>query len=656
MDEEDPRQVELSILTAIYPELHVDEQDSHTVSIELPVSLTNPLTVLFPAASEAKPTLEPPAATASSVVNVDSQSLSHLPSLQLRITLPEGYPEKRPPQVVISTSPPWLPRDILQKLAHDAERLWEDIGRDQVVFAYIDDVQQSTDNVFGLVDGEGTLEVAPEHKIAILDYDIKAKRKAFEKETFICGICLDPKKGSTCHRMLDCGHVFCVQCLQDFYNNAITEGDVASVQCLEPKCAHEREKRETTPGPSSKKQRKVKTFISPSELLQIPLDQDMVKRYVALKYKNELESDKNTIYCPRPWCQGAARSKKHKKPEGLDFAQDSGEESDVDELSEKTDEASKKNFDANKELLSICDDCSFAFCSRCGQSWHGEFKYCSPKERTSEVTEEEVASLEYLKMHTTPCPTCAAPSQKTMGCNHMRCFRCQTHFCYLCSAWLDPANPYKHFNTQPNGEVTSCFMRLWELEGGDGDDIGIGFAGGDAMPHANGQAGEYGQHLEILARAGDEHHEDEPNAAVPAEEAAAPQVQGQGEDQAQQQQRGPQANGRAAVAREGPLVLRIEGGPPAPQRAPAPVAVGRGGRGGAAANRGGRGAGRGGRGNRRGGGGPGPAPRLNRPNNRVQMQQQGQNQRPHNNNALNRQGIGDILRQEGELDPNQAAW
>ncbi|EMR71685.1 putative ring finger protein [Eutypa lata UCREL1] len=240
--------------------------------------------------------------------------------------------------------------------AHDAERLWEDIGRDQVVFAYIDDVQQSTDNVFGLVDGEGTLEVAPEHKIAILDYDIKAKRKAFEKETFICGICLDPKKGSTCHRMLDCGHVFCVQCLQDFYNNAITEGDVASVQCLEPKCAHEREKRETTPGPSSKKQRKAKTFISPSELLQIPLDQDMVKRYVALKYKNELESDKNTIYCPRPWCQGAARSKKHKKPEGLDFAQDSGEESDVDELSEKAEEASKKNFDANKELLSICDD------------------------------------------------------------------------------------------------------------------------------------------------------------------------------------------------------------------------------------------------------------------------------------------------------------
>lgn len=192
MDEEDARQVELSTLTAIYPELHVDEQDphTHTISIELPVSLTKPLTVLFPAASEARPVLEPPGAPAFSVANADSQSLSHLPSLQLCITLPEGYPQNNPPQVAISTSPPWLPRDILQKLENDAKRLWEDIGRDQVVFAYIDDVQQSTDNVFGLVDGEGTLKVAPEHKIAILDYDIKAKRKAFEKETFTCGICL----------------------------------------------------------------------------------------------------------------------------------------------------------------------------------------------------------------------------------------------------------------------------------------------------------------------------------------------------------------------------------------------------------------------------------------------------------------------------------
>jgi len=45
----------------------------------------------------------------------------------------------------------------------------------------------------------------------------------------------------------------------------------------------------------------------------------------------------------------------------------------------------------------------------------------------------------------------------------MRCYTCNSHFCYLCSAWLQPQDPYKHFNT----EGTDCFQRLWELEEGD---------------------------------------------------------------------------------------------------------------------------------------------------------------------------------------------
>ena len=190
MDKEDTRQVELTTLAAIYPELHVDEQDQYTVSIELPVSLTNPLTVLFPATSEGKPPIEPSDNTVPTVTDVDSQSLTNLPSLLVRITLPKSYPDEKPPQVSISTSPPWLPRSVLQKLESDAERVWDEAGHDQVVFTYLDEVRQSMDDVFGLVDGQGTLEVSPEHKIAILDYDSKAKQRAFEKETFNCEICL----------------------------------------------------------------------------------------------------------------------------------------------------------------------------------------------------------------------------------------------------------------------------------------------------------------------------------------------------------------------------------------------------------------------------------------------------------------------------------
>ncbi|KAI1438881.1 RWD-domain-containing protein [Xylaria sp. CBS 124048] len=627
MDEdEDARDIELSTISAIYPEVQLDETDPHSFSVELPVTLSRPLTVLFPAV------------TPAAVEEVDSQTLLNLPALRVNVTLPDGYPQNEPPNVTISTSPPWLSDDRLRKLETDVIKLWEDIGRDQVIFTYIDDLQRASEDVFGLADSEGTLEVPPEHKIALLDYDGNAKRIAFEKETFVCGICLDPKKGIICHKMLDCGHVFCVQCLKDFYNNSITEGNVAAVICLAPGCAHERQKN-AAKEPSNR--RKPKTFISPSELLQIPIDQDMVKRYVMLKHKNKLESDKNTIYCPRSWCQGAARSKRHKKPEGLEVV-DSDDDDEADE---------------DTGLLAICEDCGFAFCSRCCQGWHGELNYCLPKQRTDVITEEEKASLEYLRLHSTPCPTCWAPCQKSLGCNHMQCFKCETHFCYLCSAWLDPSNPYRHFNTAPSGEKTGCYMRLWELEGGDGDDVGIDYEGGDAMRNVNMAAGQYGEHLDRQPRAREEQQQQA--APVPHE---APR--GQPEPRQLEPLQQPAPERRAAVAREGPLVLRIGIEAPAAPRRDQPN--GHGHRDAGAANPRGNGGHRGGhRDNRRGGGaGANQHQHQHQHNDRNRVHEPG---RGGNNNQRGRgrraqpAAVPDQQQQQpqqdnGNINPEQAAW
>lgn len=355
--------------------------------------------------------------------------------------------------------------------------------------------------------------------------------------------------------MIDCGHIFCLECLQDFYNNAITSGELTVVRCLEPNCAKERSQAaETIPEGSAKTPKKVKTFISPSELLTMGLSKDTVKRFVMLKYKTQLESDKNTIYCPRSWCNGAARSKKHKKPAGLEFQEasdcesEAGEEEDQD--SNTVDEKGKVKRKPAKfdpaDLLAVCEDCHLAFCSRCLQSWHGEFVRCMGKKTQEAISAEEQASLEYLKLHTSPCPTCGAPAQKTHGCNHMLCSRCETHFCYLCSAWLEPGNPYKHYNTLGNGKVTSCYMRLWELEGGDGDDVGLGYAGGEAVAAAN--------------------HHPLPNIdldLVAQQDLVAEEVAADLEDERRIPDENPadrrprQIGQPGAVAREAPLVLRI---------------------------------------------------------------------------------------------------
>jgi len=194
----DQRDVELTALAAIFPELQFDKRDRYSFFYDVPVNPSKDVTVSFPSAAESvAPDPTRPHGDALQAPT-DSHSLSYLPSVRLQITLPAGYPEETAPSVAVSTSPPWLPDSTLATLEADGPRLWEDVGRDMVVFTYIDHVVQAADEVFSLVDDKGGLEVDSGHKIAILDYDIQAKRAAFDKGSYECGICLG--KG---HRLRD---------------------------------------------------------------------------------------------------------------------------------------------------------------------------------------------------------------------------------------------------------------------------------------------------------------------------------------------------------------------------------------------------------------------------------------------------------------------
>ena len=233
----------------------------------------------------------------------------------------------------------------------------------------------------------------------------------------------DAKKGATCYRLLLCGHVFCVPCLQDYYNACITEGDIGSVKCTAPDCGKAPKVDLAADQTGLKKGSKDRT-LEPSELLGIPLEQETVQRYIKLRRKKRLESDRTTVYCPRQWCQGPARTSKSKS----DQAEGIQETSELEEPQNYDRNAPQDKLPPPTERLAICEDCNFAFCKVCKASWHGEYFVCFPRSQF-ELTAEERASEDYMKLHTQPCPTCDARAQKTHGCNHMICFKCDTHFC-----------------------------------------------------------------------------------------------------------------------------------------------------------------------------------------------------------------------------------
>ena len=192
-DADDARGTELETLEAIFPEIRrADANDPFIFQFEIPVEPVKPVMVTFPAAETS--TIAGSYASAHLLQHVvtkqDSQQISYLPSLSLRIALPEGYPSDLPPQVKLSTEPQWLSADILAKLEDDGQRLWEEAGRDMIAYTYIDHLQRAAEDVFGTATDEGVITVDSAHKLAILDYDTKAKQSAFARETFDCGICL----------------------------------------------------------------------------------------------------------------------------------------------------------------------------------------------------------------------------------------------------------------------------------------------------------------------------------------------------------------------------------------------------------------------------------------------------------------------------------
>ncbi|KAH8712197.1 RING finger protein-like protein [Phaeosphaeriaceae sp. PMI808] len=442
-DPDDERAEELNTLQSIYPELVIDACNPYSAVLDLLVAPSKPLLVTFQPEQE-------------------TLRLPYLPCLHINILLPASYPAETSPSIRLSTTPPWLPSVVLQKLTDEAKSLWEEYGGGTILFSYISSLQEQAEATFGLHE----LVLTSDMRNELVNYSKKLKQELFDKETFDCLVCLEPKKGSTCHRMERCSHVFCVACLQDYYNNCINEGAVNNVKCMSTAC-----------GKSGGSRRKKDRLLSPKELLQIPISRQTVERYAKMKRKKKIESDPTITFCPRSWCQGAMRTEKY--PKIIDVTEIDGSDSEAEEEVTITETTTSPEAGPQKravgvkgmERLAVCEDCELAFCVVCLASWHGDFVRCEPRDKT-QLTEEDQASLNFILKSTSPCPYCEIPCQKSYGCNHMTCAQCETHFCYLCGAWLNPSHPYAHFN-DPKQKV--CFQRL--MDGAEGEEGDVQFGG-----------------------------------------------------------------------------------------------------------------------------------------------------------------------------------
>lgn len=91
-----------------------------------------------------------------------------------------------------------------------------------------------------------------------------------------------------------------------------------------------------------------------------------------------------------------------------------------------------------------CPECATNWCSECCVQPYHKRQICPGKiyELCKDMSPEDKA--ECLK-NTKLCPGCEAPTQLAIGCDHLTCITCKSHWCWRCRGFRDdPASRYRH--------------------------------------------------------------------------------------------------------------------------------------------------------------------------------------------------------------------
>jgi len=431
---------EFEVLESIYPEYVSSRSLDGTLKLEIPIELPSSKSVIISEPSSSVASATPLPERKPTVLSI---SLSALPPLLLHIILPPSYPMRLPPEIgSIRASHLWLPE--IDRLEVALLEMWQ--AGEPLLYNWVEYIRtgdflekmnllSSTNHDVIVLSHPAPRLIAP----LLSSYDISSQSSQFAQNSYPCSICLTWLKGSKCLQLV-CKHIFCRSCLEDFWKMCIEEGDVNRVGCPDPECV----KKGSEAG-----EEEVARVVTEPEL----------KRWRWLKEKRNIERDPTIVHCPVAVCQAPVS-----KPTDVDT-------------------------ESGWSRLRQCPRCAFTFCAFCRRTWHGPLDKCpiaqyeylaleyleaeegSEERRKLErrfgkanmrrlVTtyEEEKANLQWLKSSAMMCPGCQCYVEKTLGCNHMTCWKCSQHFCYKCGNRLNAGEPYQHFSNPGIG----CYNQLFD--------------------------------------------------------------------------------------------------------------------------------------------------------------------------------------------------
>ncbi|XP_069142389.1 potential E3 ubiquitin-protein ligase ariadne-2-like [Argopecten irradians] len=197
-----------------------------------------------------------------------------------------------------------------------------------------------------------------------------------------------------CH--LSCGHVFCRECWDNYFQVQIQQGVTSGIECMENNCH----------------------ILVPEDFLCRSLSKPELRdKYTKLSFLDLVNTHPQLRFCPGPNCSNVVRAK--------------------DTRSKKVD----------------CAQCKTVFCFGCGIEYHAPTD-CATIRKWLTKCADDSETANYISAHTKDCPKCHVCIEKNGGCNHVQCTKCKNDFCWMCLGdWRTHGSEYyecSRYKENPN--------------------------------------------------------------------------------------------------------------------------------------------------------------------------------------------------------------
>lgn len=411
-----------------------------------------------------------------------SFEVKYLPPIVLTCALPKLYPSHFPPCFIIFAQ--WLNSAKISELCCMLDSIWKEQSGQEIIYQWVDWLQSSCLSFLGFEGGiilgpygvrcdkdKRALSgiVSPHVDIpSMKSYNDKNILEKFLTDFHECGICFSEFVGTEFVR-LPCLDFFCWNCMRTYADMLVKEGTVSKLHCPQAKCEG----------------------MIPPGLLKRLLDEEEFERWESMTLQKTLESMSDVTYCPRceticiededqhalcPKCFFSfctlCRERRHIGVECMNPEMKLRILQERQHSSQLGDQQKHREKEIINELLSVreihhsykqcpsckmfvsrtegcnkmvCGNCQQYFCYVCLKPIDGydhfrggncelfpvqEIQAWEERMNVRQVRGQLLAELHEGRGH--ECPNCRQLNVKVNNNNHIFCWACQNHYCYLC--------------------------------------------------------------------------------------------------------------------------------------------------------------------------------------------------------------------------------